>query len=149
MFGGHGGLANPAGGHSDAVVLARMLIGYDRYWPTVQDYENPFTPARLGTARGLEDSGDRVQQHQYRRAMAGAGRAIGGGDGQPRRERENARGMGSSGCDLRNPRGGGSLHADLGDSLRRTRRSFSALRASQSLGVARTTDSLGSIEVPL
>ncbi len=44
-FGGHGGLANPAGGYSDAVVLARMLAGYDRYWPAIQDYENPFTAA--------------------------------------------------------------------------------------------------------
>jgi pimeloyl-ACP methyl ester carboxylesterase len=43
-FGGKGGLANPFGGYSDPVVLARMLIGYDRYWPAVQDYENPFTP---------------------------------------------------------------------------------------------------------
>ena len=47
FFGGHGGLANPAGGYSDAVVLAQMLVNYDRYWPTVQDYENPFTPADL------------------------------------------------------------------------------------------------------
>jgi pimeloyl-ACP methyl ester carboxylesterase len=47
IFGGHGGLANPAGGYSDAVVLARMLINYDRYWPTVQDYEDPFTPGEL------------------------------------------------------------------------------------------------------
>ncbi|MGC1679565.1 MAG: hypothetical protein WA740_18700 [Candidatus Binataceae bacterium] len=46
-FGGHGGLANPVDGHSDPVVLARLLIGYDRYWPAVQDYENPFTPPRL------------------------------------------------------------------------------------------------------
>jgi len=45
VFGGHGGLANPAGGYSDAVVLARMLVSYDRYWPTVQDYENSFSPA--------------------------------------------------------------------------------------------------------
>jgi pimeloyl-ACP methyl ester carboxylesterase len=44
-FGGHGGLANPAGGYSDPVVLARMLAGYDRYWPAIQDYENPFTAA--------------------------------------------------------------------------------------------------------
>jgi len=43
-FGGKGGLANPFGGYSDPVVLARMLIGYDRYWPAVQNYENPFTP---------------------------------------------------------------------------------------------------------
>jgi dienelactone hydrolase len=47
FFGGHGGLANPAGGYSDAMVLARMLVNYDRYWPTVQDYENSFTPADL------------------------------------------------------------------------------------------------------
>ncbi|MFZ1888443.1 MAG: hypothetical protein WAU33_10455 [Candidatus Binataceae bacterium] len=46
-FGGKGGLANPVDGHSDPVVLARLLIGYDRYWPAVQDYENPFTPTRL------------------------------------------------------------------------------------------------------
>ncbi len=43
-FGGKGGLANPFGGYSDPVVLARVLIGYDRYWPAVQNYENPFTP---------------------------------------------------------------------------------------------------------
>ncbi len=42
-FGGHGGLANPGGGFSDAVVLARMLASYDRYWPTVQDDEDSFT----------------------------------------------------------------------------------------------------------
>jgi pimeloyl-ACP methyl ester carboxylesterase len=47
-FGGHGGLANPQGGFSDPVVLAHALIKYDRYWPTVQDYENPFTSPRLG-----------------------------------------------------------------------------------------------------
>ena len=47
FFGGRGGLANPAGGYSDAMVLARMLVNYDRYWPTVQDYENSFTPADL------------------------------------------------------------------------------------------------------
>ncbi len=47
FFGGHGGLANPAGGYSDAVVLARMLVNYDRYWPTVQDYENSFAKADL------------------------------------------------------------------------------------------------------
>jgi pimeloyl-ACP methyl ester carboxylesterase len=53
-FGGHGGLANPGGGFSDAVVLARMLVSYDRYWPTVQDYENSFKPAdraRLATSK--------------------------------------------------------------------------------------------------
>jgi pimeloyl-ACP methyl ester carboxylesterase len=46
-FGGHGGLANPQGGKSDAVELAKLLITYDRYWPAVQNYENPFTPDRL------------------------------------------------------------------------------------------------------
>jgi alpha-beta hydrolase superfamily lysophospholipase len=46
-LGGAGGLANPSGGFSDPYVLARVLIGYDRYWPAVQNYGNPFTPARL------------------------------------------------------------------------------------------------------
>ena len=48
-FGGHGGLANPFDGYSSPVVLARMLVGYDRYWPAVQNYQNPFT-AELRTA---------------------------------------------------------------------------------------------------
>ncbi len=43
-FGGKGGLANPFGGYSSPTVLARVLIAYDRYWPAVQNYENPFTP---------------------------------------------------------------------------------------------------------
>src|SRR5579875_2813360 len=43
-FGGNGGLANPLGGFSNASVLARVLILYDRYWPNVQDYEDSFTP---------------------------------------------------------------------------------------------------------
>ena len=47
LFGGHGGLANPQGGFSDASVLARVLIGYDRWWPAVQDYDNPFDPSAL------------------------------------------------------------------------------------------------------
>jgi pimeloyl-ACP methyl ester carboxylesterase len=46
-FGGKGGLANPQRGFSDPVVLARVLIGYDRYWPAIQDYNNPFTPELL------------------------------------------------------------------------------------------------------
>ena len=51
FFGGHGGLANPQGGYSDAVVLAKLLIGYDRYWPAVQDGENPFTPELLAALK--------------------------------------------------------------------------------------------------
>ncbi len=51
FFGGHGGLANPQGGFSDAVVLAKLLIGYDRYWPAVQDGENPFTPKLLAALK--------------------------------------------------------------------------------------------------
>jgi pimeloyl-ACP methyl ester carboxylesterase len=47
FFGGKGGLANPQGGFSDATVLAPLLISYDRWWPSVQDVENPFTPALL------------------------------------------------------------------------------------------------------
>ncbi len=51
FFGGNGGLANPQGGFSDAVVLAKLLIGYDRYWPAVQEGENPFSPALLAALR--------------------------------------------------------------------------------------------------
>lgn len=47
IFGGHGGLANPQGGFSDPSVLARLLIGYDRWWPAVQDYDNPFDASAL------------------------------------------------------------------------------------------------------
>jgi pimeloyl-ACP methyl ester carboxylesterase len=49
-FGGRGGLANPFGGFSDPMTLARVLIAYDRYWPAVQDQENPLTP---GLSRAL------------------------------------------------------------------------------------------------
>jgi pimeloyl-ACP methyl ester carboxylesterase len=51
-FGGKGGLANPFDGYSTAVVLARMLVGYDRYWPAVQNYENPFTPELRAALQG-------------------------------------------------------------------------------------------------
>jgi dienelactone hydrolase len=47
VFGGHGGLANPQGGFSDPSVLARVLLGYDRWWPAVQDYDNPFDASAL------------------------------------------------------------------------------------------------------
>jgi pimeloyl-ACP methyl ester carboxylesterase len=50
VFGGHGGLANPPD-KSDAVELAKLLITYDRYWPKVQDFENPFTPDRLAALK--------------------------------------------------------------------------------------------------
>ena len=43
-FGGRGGLANAPGGFSDASTLARVLKTYDRYWPAVQDREDPLTP---------------------------------------------------------------------------------------------------------
>ena len=51
VFGGHGGLANPQGGMSDAVDLAKLLITYDRWWPAVQDFENPFSPERLAALK--------------------------------------------------------------------------------------------------
>jgi len=51
FFGTKGGLANPQGGFSDATVLAPLLISYDRYWPSVQDGENPFTPALLASLK--------------------------------------------------------------------------------------------------
>jgi hypothetical protein len=34
-----GGLANPLGGFSRPATLARLLAGYDRYYPTIQDVE--------------------------------------------------------------------------------------------------------------
>lgn len=34
-----GGLANPEGGVSKPAVLARLLVGYDRWYPTVQDID--------------------------------------------------------------------------------------------------------------
>jgi pimeloyl-ACP methyl ester carboxylesterase len=48
---GNGAFANMPGGYSDAVVLAKLLIAYDRYWPSVQDGENPFTPELLASLR--------------------------------------------------------------------------------------------------
>jgi pimeloyl-ACP methyl ester carboxylesterase len=112
-FGGHGGLANPGGGFSDAVVLARMLAGYDRYWPTVQDHENSFTPAdraRLAASKisVIAFSSTNIGAHWPQQVAQSAGY------GQYRRHGEDARGMGSFGCDLRNPCGGGGLHAHAG-----------------------------------
>ncbi len=52
-FGGRGGLANPQGGFSDPLVLAQLMVTYDRWWPAIQNYENPFTPERLAA---LKDS---------------------------------------------------------------------------------------------
>lgn len=46
-FGGKGGLSNPFGGFADVSVLARVLYHFDRYWPIVQDYEDPFAPPPL------------------------------------------------------------------------------------------------------
>ncbi len=51
VFGGHGGLANPQGGFSDAAVLARVLIEYDRWWPAVQERDNPFDASVLARLR--------------------------------------------------------------------------------------------------
>lgn len=44
-FGGKGGLANPLGGFSSAPVLAALLLTFDRYYPSIQDYEDPLIPA--------------------------------------------------------------------------------------------------------
>jgi len=48
---GNGAFANMQGGYSDAVVLAKLLIAYDRYWPSAQDGENPFTPDLLASLK--------------------------------------------------------------------------------------------------
>jgi pimeloyl-ACP methyl ester carboxylesterase len=42
-FGGKGGLANPYGGFTNLQVLARVLLGFDRYWPAIQDYADAAT----------------------------------------------------------------------------------------------------------
>jgi pimeloyl-ACP methyl ester carboxylesterase len=44
---GNGAFSNMLAGYSDPVVLAKLLITYDRYWPSVQNGENPFTPQLL------------------------------------------------------------------------------------------------------
>jgi pimeloyl-ACP methyl ester carboxylesterase len=49
---GNGAFANMPGGFSDAVVLAHLLIAYDRYWPAVQNWQNPFTPQVLASLKG-------------------------------------------------------------------------------------------------
>ena len=51
-FGGKGGMANPIDGYSSPEVLARLLVGYDRYWPAVQNYQNPFTPELRAALQG-------------------------------------------------------------------------------------------------
>jgi len=48
---GNGAFANMPGGYSDAVVMAKLLIGFDRYWPSVQNGENPFTPQMLASLK--------------------------------------------------------------------------------------------------
>jgi dienelactone hydrolase len=48
---GNGAFANMQAGYSDAVVMAKLLIAYDRYWPSVQDGENPFTPQILASLK--------------------------------------------------------------------------------------------------
>lgn len=42
-FGGKGGLANPYGGFTNLRVIARVLFGFDRYWPAIQDYDDAGT----------------------------------------------------------------------------------------------------------
>lgn len=48
---GNGAFSNMAAGHADPVVLAKMLIAYDRYWPSVQDGETPFTPELIASLK--------------------------------------------------------------------------------------------------
>jgi pimeloyl-ACP methyl ester carboxylesterase len=48
---GSGAFANMQAGYSDAVVMAKLLIAYDRYWPSVQNGENPFTPQILASLK--------------------------------------------------------------------------------------------------
>jgi alpha-beta hydrolase superfamily lysophospholipase len=52
-LGGAKGLANPSGGFSDPVVLAKTLSAYDRWWPNVHNGETPFSAERRAA---LKDS---------------------------------------------------------------------------------------------
>ncbi|MGH7864156.1 MAG: alpha/beta hydrolase, partial [Candidatus Binataceae bacterium] len=45
-LGGPKGLANPSGGFSDPVVLAKLLITYDRWWPAVHNGAGALTAKR-------------------------------------------------------------------------------------------------------
>ncbi len=48
---GNGAFSNMLADYSDPVVLAKLLIAFDRYWPSVQDGENPFTPELLAALK--------------------------------------------------------------------------------------------------
>jgi pimeloyl-ACP methyl ester carboxylesterase len=48
---GNGAFSNMQAGYADPVVLAKLLIAYDRYWPSVQDGETPFTPQLLAALK--------------------------------------------------------------------------------------------------
>ncbi len=48
---GNGAFSNMQAGYADPVVLAKLLIAYDRYWPSVQDGETPFTPQLLASLK--------------------------------------------------------------------------------------------------
>ena len=113
-FGGSGGLANPIGGFSDAPTLARVLVEDDRWWPSVQDYEELAHARAEAIARRLEDSGDRVRQHRHGVAIYLRGSRGGLIDGQPGRSVHGARWMGSSGRAMRHQSGERSLRADRG-----------------------------------
>ncbi len=82
FFGGHGGLANPLGGFSDATTLARTLARYDRYWPAIQDHEQPFAPdVRAALARSavpvIAFASTNIGPH-WSQGVAASARAAGG-----------------------------------------------------------------------
>ena len=93
-FGGRGGLANPIGGYSDAVTLAQVLLTYDRYWPAVQDYEDPLTPALETEFGRIENPRAGLQQHQYGPRWSERVKALGVGDRCQSGGRDPAHGWG-------------------------------------------------------
>ena len=114
VFGGHGGLANPQGGFSDPSVLARVLIGYDRWWPAVQDYDNPFDASALARLKASKIPVIAFSSTNISSQVAGDGDRVGRRDRQRRGDRQTAGRMGPSGRDLRHARGERSLRADAG-----------------------------------
>jgi hypothetical protein len=52
---GPGAMANPVDGVSDIQTLAQLLLGYDRFFPTIQDINGKTISSTVDAATGLDD----------------------------------------------------------------------------------------------
>ena len=52
---GPGAMANPVDGVSDVQTLAQLMLGYDRFFPTVQDIDREAIASTLDAETGLDD----------------------------------------------------------------------------------------------